>query len=103
MKTIITVLAALAVLSFATVAYASPSVDGYSDEAGQIQTQVDPSGGGGTPPSGTVTPTSATATDTGGSLPFTGLDVALLVGAGGLLVAGGFGMRRLTRAPNAAA
>jgi hypothetical protein len=102
-KTIITVLAALAVLSFATVAYGQPSVDGYSDEAGQIQTQVDPSGGGGTPPSGTVTPTSATPADSGGSLPFTGLDVALLVGAGGLLVAAGFGMRRLTRAPDAAA
>jgi hypothetical protein len=107
-KTIITVLATVAVLSFATVAYAQPSVDGYSDEAGQIQTQVDPSGGGGTPPSGTVTPTSATptsatASDSGGSLPFTGLDVALLVGAGGLLVAAGFGMRRLTRAPDAAA
>jgi hypothetical protein len=103
MKTIITVLAALAVLSFATVAYAQPSVDGYSDEAGQIQTQVDTRGGGGTPPSGTVTPTNATATDPGGSLPFTGLDVALLVGAGGLLAAAGFGMRRLTRAPDAAA
>ena len=38
----------------------------------------------------------------GGSLPFTGLDVALLAGAGGLLVAAGFGMRRLTRAPGRA-
>ncbi len=94
MKTLIAMLAALAVLSFATVAYAQPSVDGYSDEGGQIQTQVDTSGGGGTPPSATAT------SDTGGTLPFTGLDVALLVGAGGLLVAAGFGMRRLTRAPD---
>ena len=97
MKTIIAVLAALAVLSFATVAYGQPSVDGYSDEGGQIQTQID-STGGGTPPSGTGT--GVTASDAGGSLPFTGLDVALLVGAGGLLVAAGFGMRRLTRAPD---
>ena len=100
MKTIIAVLAALAVLSFATVAYGQPSVDGYSDEGGQIQTQID-STGGGTPPSGTGTGTgTVTASDAGGSLPFTGLDVALLVGAGGLLVAAGFGMRRLTRAPD---
>ena len=94
MKTMIAVLAALAVLSFATVAYGQPSVDGYSDEGGQIQTQIDTTGGG-PPSSGAVT-----ATDTGGSLPFTGLDVALLVGAGGLLLAAGFGMRRLTRAPD---
>jgi hypothetical protein len=93
MKTIISVLAVLAVLSFATTALAQPSVDGYSDRGGQIQTQL--SDGGGTPPSGTVA-----ADSSGGSLPFTGLDVALFAVAGGLLVAAGFGMRRLTRAPS---
>lgn len=100
MKTIIAVLAALAVLAFATTAVAQPSIDGYSDTAGQIQTQVT-DGGGSPPPSAgaTVTPVD----NSGGSLPFTGLDVALLVGAGGLLVAAGFGMRRLTRAPGQAA
>jgi hypothetical protein len=96
MKTIISVLAVLAVLSFATTALAQSSVDGYSDRGGQIQTQVD--NGGGTPPSASVTP--ATTADSGsGTLPFTGLDVALFAVAGGLLVAAGFGMRRLTRAP----
>lgn len=102
MKTIIAVLAALAVLSFATTAFAQPSQDGYNDRAGQIQTQVDnggtpPSDNGGTPPSATTV-----STDSGSTLPFTGLDVALLVGAGGLLVAAGFGMRRFTRAPSQA-
>ena len=97
MKTMIAVLAALAVLSFATTAVASPSVDGYSDTAGQIQTQISDDGGT-PPPSATVTPD-----DGGSTLPFTGLDVALLVGAGGLLVAAGFGMRRLTRPPGQAA
>jgi hypothetical protein len=95
MKTIIAVLAALAVMSFATTALAQPSIDGYSDTAGQIQTQVKDDGG--TPPpsaAATVTPD-----DGGSTLPFTGLDVALLVGAGGLLVGAGFGMRRLTRPP----
>ena len=32
-----------------------------------------------------------------GSLPFTGLDVVLVVAAGGLLLGLGLGMRRLTR------
>ena len=34
----------------------------------------------------------------GGDLPFTGLDVALIVAAGGVLLAMGLGMRRLSRA-----
>ena len=89
---------ALAVLSFATVAYGQPSVDGYSDEGGQIQA-VD-STGGGTPPSGTSTGTgTVTASDAGGSLPFTGLDVALLVAPAGSWWPR-LGMRRLTRAPD---
>jgi hypothetical protein len=85
----ITVLA----LALAAPAFAQPSSqDGYTDQAGQVQAQVDDessapavatsSGGGG-----------------GGSLPFTGLDVALIAGAGVLLVGAGIGMQRLTRAP----
>jgi hypothetical protein len=35
---------------------------------------------------------------TGGALPFTGLDLALLVGGGLLLIVVGAGVRRLTRA-----
>jgi hypothetical protein len=102
-KTIISLIAALALMgALATTAFAQSSADGYSDSAGQIQTQVaGGGGGGGNPPAGTstVTPVSDSG---GGSLPFTGLDVALLVGAGAALVAAGFGMRRLTRAPDAA-
>jgi hypothetical protein len=37
----------------------------------------------------------------GGSLPFTGLDAALLAGAGLLIAGAGIAMRRLTRAPGA--
>jgi hypothetical protein len=102
-KTMISLVAALAVMAaLATTAFAQSSVDGYSDSAGQIQSQVS-GGGGGTPPSGTAATAATPVSDSsGGSLPFTGLDVALLIGAGGLLVVAGLGMRRLTRAPDAA-
>jgi hypothetical protein len=90
-------------LALATTASAQSSVDGYEDQGGQIQAQIQnggPSGGDG---SGTAPVTTAAApTSSGGSLPFTGLDVALLFGAGGLLAAAGLGMRRLTRSPESA-
>lgn len=87
-------------LAFAASASAQSSVQGYEDQGGQIQAQIQGGGsdGGG---SGTA-PVSATTDSGGGSLPFTGLDIALLVGAGGLLVVAGLGMRRLTRSPNTA-
>jgi hypothetical protein len=89
MKTITTFVVGIAlVLALSGTALAqSSSVDGYADQAAQIQSQV----------VGDDSTTTAGGGD--GSLPFTGLDVALLAGAGGLLVAAGLGMRRLTRAP----
>jgi hypothetical protein len=95
MKTLLVWLTAMvAVLALATTAYAqSSSVGGYNDEAGQVQTQVQGGGGG---------DSGASGGGSSSSLPFTGLDLALLVGAGGMLLAVGFGMRRLTRAPESA-
>jgi hypothetical protein len=97
MKTIFSVVLALILcLAIASAASAQSSVEGYNDQAGQIQAQVEESD---------EAPTQPVATSGGGgggSLPFTGLDIALLAGAGGLLVAAGFGMRRLTRAPGRA-
>jgi hypothetical protein len=70
-------------LALASPAFGQSSVEGYNDAAGQVQSEVN-------------------STESGGSLPFTGLDVALLAGAGGLLAAVGLGMRRLTRGPESA-
>lgn len=91
---IFSVLAVMVVLLIgATTASAQQtSRDGYSDTGGAVQGQVNQGGPTGTSP----------VSDTGGSLPFTGLDMALLAAAGGLLVAAGFGMRRLTRIPDSA-
>ena len=89
MKTIFSLFAVLALtLALATTSYAQSAIEGYSDQAGAVQNNVD---------SGTVS-----GVDDGGSLPFTGLDLVLLAGAGGLLGAAGFGMRRLTRGPSSA-
>jgi flagellar basal body rod protein FlgF len=101
MRKILSILTALVLaLAIATSASAQSSVDGYEDQAGQIQSQIQDGGDAG---STTPVATTTTTTDSAdGSLPFTGLDVALLVGAGGLLVVAGLGMRRLTRAPGSA-
>jgi len=90
MRKTLSVLAALALLwAFSATAQAQSSLQGYNDEAGQIQDTVQ-----GTGP--------ASVSDSGGSLPFTGLDIALIAAAGGLLGAGGLAMRRLARAPESA-
>jgi hypothetical protein len=49
---------------------------------------------------GTVTTGDTTNTTSSGTLPFTGLDVALLVAGGGTLLVAGFVVRRLSRRLN---
>jgi guanyl-specific ribonuclease Sa len=59
------------------------------------------SGTSGTSPgSTTVTTSSATSANSAGTLPFTGLDVVLLVAGGGALLSAGFVIRRLSRRLN---
>jgi hypothetical protein len=74
---------------------------GYSKPGGIVETQIQNSGGGDNPGSVVSTPERATEakTQSTGTLPFTGLDLVLIVAAGGLLLGLGLGMRRLTR-PN---
>jgi hypothetical protein len=96
MKTRLTSLLAVVVLVLvmAVPAFAQNATsDGYSATAGQVQAQVDDES------SAPVATTTSGGGGGGGSLPFTGLDVALLAGAGLLLVGAGLGMRRLTQAP----
>ncbi|HVW17808.1 MAG TPA: hypothetical protein VHB30_06125 [Solirubrobacteraceae bacterium] len=98
---VVVVVAAIAV---AAPAYASSSVqDGYGGNAGRgtsAVTHVAPkaptksSSPSSTP---TATPTKSVSSSETGSLPFTGLDLALM-GLGGLLLLGlGVALRRLTR------
>lgn len=73
----------LAYLATASVALAQdPTQSGYGGTGGNIQGGVEGIGG-------------ATGS---GSLPFTGLDLLLLVGAGALLLAAGLTLRRVGRA-----
>jgi hypothetical protein len=88
-----------AVLSLALFVAAAPAYgqssaqSGYSEPAGSVQQQL---GSGGNDAHKVAASTNSS--DNGGStLPFTGLDIALVVAAGGVLLAMGFGMRRLSR------
>ena len=95
----------LMAMSLTSVAFAQSSVDGYSPDDGAVQNQIqgndDDTGSGTEPGTESGTTPQATKANDGGSLPFTGLDLALLAGAGAVLLGLGLGMRHLTRAPDA--
>jgi len=113
----IAVLALMGVLAVPAMAQQQPAKDGYTKDGGQTLGQLEDEGGsggnpdeGGNADDGGIAPNSAsggsddvqpaaTGSSGTGSLPFTGLDLALLAGAGLLLAGAGLGMRRLTRAP----
>jgi hypothetical protein len=74
---------------------------GYSKPSGIVETQIENGGGDNSPGDSTSTPVRTpervTQSKSNGKLPFTGLDLVLVVGAGGILLALGLGMRRLSR------
>jgi hypothetical protein len=72
---------------------ASASQSGYSKPSGSIQEQISTQHD----PTETSTTTTAASENKSGNLPFTGLDVALIIAAGGVLLAMGVGIRRLSR------
>ena len=85
-------------LTPAEQAYAPPGgTEQAAVQGGSASTKV---GSGGTSPSGSVDPQAAAGTSRtapNGALPLTGLDVAMLVGVGLLLLMLGVGLARLTR------
>ena len=100
MKKTLTALATALVLSlaFATVAFSQSSTEeGYNPPGPEVVNKVDEDDS--TAPAAT---NNVDDSDDGDELPFTGLDLALLAGAGGMLLALGLGMRRLTRSPESA-
>ena len=88
-------LAVLATMAVAAPAWAETGDEGYKNGgenvAGNLQGAEQGAEQGG------VAGTTGTSGETGGGLPFTGLDLALIFGVGGVLTAVGFGTRRLTR------
>lgn len=80
---------AVLALGAAAPVSAQSSLQGYSDEGPAVQEQV----------SGVAPAQTQPASTGGGSagLPFTGLDLALLFGAGAVLAGAGLGMRLVTR------
>jgi hypothetical protein len=85
----------LALSAAATPAMAaSTSQEGYTTPAGVVQSDVAGTNNTGTNGNNSANTTRSTS---GSQLPFTGLDVGLIAGAGALLVLLGVGMSRLTR------
>jgi hypothetical protein len=103
MKALILGMTVVLTIVFATAAFAagnSPVSSVYDHPATKIQNVV----GSSPTPSGTLAAkaTAPTPASSGASLPFTGLDLGFLAGAGILLVAMGYSLRRVTRKPPSA-
>jgi hypothetical protein len=91
----ITVGAVLCIALFVAAAPAygqSAAQKGYSEPAGSVQQQL---GSGGN--DGHKVAASSVSSNDSSKLPFTGLDIVLVVAAGGVLLAMGLGIRRLSR------
>jgi hypothetical protein len=78
----------------------NPTTDAYGGVLGEEVANNDDTGGGGSTPTETVAVQQG-VDDNGGSLPFTGLELGLVVLAGIGLVSLGLVMRRQTRRPTA--
>jgi hypothetical protein len=99
----LTIVMVIAALALAPAAFAQSTGTGYGGTAGGVAGQV-AQGGNGNNPNGTAgTGSVATrASGNSGFLPFTGLDVALLIGGGLLLLGTGVGLSRLVGRQSAA-
>jgi hypothetical protein len=88
-------LLSIALLVAAAPAFAqSAAQKGYSEPAGSVQQTLGSEGNDGHK----VAASTVSKNESDSKLPFTGLDIALVVAAGGVLLAMGLGIRRLSRA-----
>ena len=90
MKKLTLLLAVCVMAMAATPAFAQDAA--YQNGGENLAGQTQGGAGGGGEEAGTVA-----SADDGGSLPFTGMDLALIFAVGGLLLTVGLGTRRLTR------
>ena len=97
----IVTLSALALALAPASALAQSSDDGYETDGPTVQNQIEGGGTAGQDESGTSPTPSNDSADSGekAGLPFTGLDLGLLAGAGVLLVGMGAGVRFALRLP----
>lgn len=94
----LTLLLAACVLAMSTAtAFAQSAQDPYMSAGEQVQGELQGVGGVAESPPVAGTTAGGGAESDGGSLPFTGLDVALIVAVGGALLLVGLGTRRLLR------
>jgi hypothetical protein len=100
-KTIAVLALSVAIAPATAFAQGGTSVDPYENEGPQVQDRIDRGVSPVEEEGGGPTPVAAAAEEEGGGgggeLPFTGLDLALVIAAGALLLGLGVGMRRLTR------
>jgi hypothetical protein len=99
LKKAVAIVTAVTALVFPAAAFAQQSAQDAYRPQGQIEQDVegDQGGVGGSPGAGGGQggESAGNAANSGSGLPFTGVDVALLAGAGALLLGAGVGMRRL--------
>jgi hypothetical protein len=98
-------LVAVFALALPATAVAQSSVDGYNDSNRVAGLEQGSGGGGGNgsapaTASKSSTPASTQSSDSSGKLPFTGADLGVIAGAGGLLLLLGVGLRRMTHGPS---
>jgi hypothetical protein len=93
---IVGALLSIALFAAAAPAYGQSAGTGYAEPAGSVQQTID-SGSKDAHKVAASHVSNNSDNGGGGNLPFTGLDLALVVAAGGVLLAMGLGIRRLSR------
>ena len=94
MKTLIVAAIVSASMLIAAPAFAQTASQGYSKPSGSIEERISTR----VPPDPHDPPRVEVREEASSELPFTGRDIGLIVAAGGVLLAMGLGMRRLSRA-----